>query len=153
MIATSNETMSVIWLILMLVLAVMEAATTQLVTIWFALGALSALLASVFHAPVWLQVTLFAAVSAVSLALTRPLARKLTRTGKVPTNADRVVEQTGVVRDTIDNTRATGTVLVGGSVWTARSADGAAIPAGTRVRVDRIEGVKVIVHPENQKEE
>lgn len=136
---------TVIWLVLMLVLAFLEAATTQLVTIWFALGALAAMLASIFHAPLWLQVVLFAVVSAAALILTRPLAKKFMKTDKVPTNADRVLQKIGIVQDAIDNTAATGTILVDGSVWSARSADGSRIPPGTRVVVERIEGVKCIV--------
>ncbi|MBQ7542711.1 MAG: NfeD family protein [Clostridia bacterium] len=137
--------LTALWLGLMLVLSLLEAATTQLVTIWFALGALAALLASILHAPLWLQITLFAVVSTAALILTRPLAKKLTRTDKVPTNADRVLNQVGVVQDAIDNTKACGTVLVGGSVWSARSADGEPIAQGASVTVERIEGVKLIV--------
>lgn len=144
---------TVLWLVLMLALILVEAATAQLVTIWFALGALAALLTSAFHGPLWLQIVLFAVVSAVSLALTRPLAKKLTKTDKVATNADRVLNQIGIVQEEIDNTKACGTVMVNGAVWSARSADGIPIVSGTRVHVDRIEGVKVIVTALNQKEE
>ena len=136
---------TIVWLVLMLVLAFLEAATTQLVTIWFALGALAAMLASIFHAPLWLQVVLFAVVSAAALILTRPLAKKLMKTDKVATNADRVLQRIGVVQDAVDNTAATGTILVDGAVWSARSADGSPIPPGTHVTVERIEGVKCIV--------
>ena len=136
---------TIFWLVLMLVLALLEAATTQLVTIWFALGALAAMVASIFHAPMWLQVVLFAFVSAAALILTRPLAKKFMKTEKVPTNADRVLQKTGVVQDTVDNAAAAGTILVDGVVWSARSANGEPIPSGTHVTVQRIEGVKCIV--------
>lgn len=136
---------TILWLVLMLVLAFLEAATTQLVTIWFALGALAAMLASILHAPLWLQVLLFAVVSVAALILTRPIAKKLMKTDKVPTNADRVLQQTGIVQDPVDNQAAVGTILVDGAVWSARSADGSPIPAGTPVIVERIEGVKCIV--------
>ena len=136
---------TIVWLVLMLVLAFLEAATTQLVTIWFALGALAAMLASIFHAPLWLQLVLFAVVSTAALILTRPLAKKFMKTDKVATNADRVLQRTGIVQDAVDNTAATGTILVDGAVWSARSADGSPIPPGTQVTVQRIEGVKCIV--------
>lgn len=142
--------MTILWLVLMLVLALLEAATTQLVTIWFALGAMVAMLASIFHAPLWMQVVLFAVVSAAALVLTRPLAKKLLKTDKVPTNADRVLGQTGVVQDAVDNSAAVGTILIDGAVWSARSADGCPIPSGTRVTVERIEGVKCIVTAERK---
>lgn len=136
---------TVIWLVLMLILAFLEASTTQLVTIWFALGALAAMLASILHAPIWFQVALFAVVSAAALILTRPLAKNLMKTDKTPTNADRVLNRVGIVQDDVDNTAAAGTILVDGAVWSARSADGSPIPAGTHVVVERIEGVKCIV--------
>lgn len=137
--------LTILWLVLMLVLAFLEAATTQLVTIWFALGALAAMIASIFHAPLWMQVVLFAVVSVCALILTRPFAKKLMKTDKVPTNADRVIHRTGIVQDAVDNTSACGTILVDGAVWSARSADGEPIPSGTQVTVERIEGVKCIV--------
>ena len=136
---------TVLWFVLMLVFVGLEAATAQLVTIWFAIGALAGLVASFCHAPIWLQVTVFAVVSVLALILTRPIAKKLTKTDKVPTNADRVLERIGVVQDDVDNTAAKGTILVDGAVWSARSADGTSIPSGTRVKVERIEGVKCIV--------
>ena len=135
----------VLWLIAVIVLGILEAATTQLVTIWFALGALGALLAAVLHAPIWLQIVLFAAVSVLTLVLTRPLVRKRLNGKKIATNADRVIGRIGIVQQTISNTKAEGTVSVDGAVWTARSADGDEIPSGAEVVAERIEGVKLIV--------
>ena len=137
--------MSVLWLIAVVVLGVLEAATTQLVTIWFALGALAALIAAAFHAPLWLQLALFAVVSVLTLVLTRPLVRKRLNGKRVPTNADRVIGRTGIVQQPIRNTLAEGTVSVDGAVWSARSADGAEIEAGEPIVAERIEGVKLIV--------
>lgn len=136
-----------LWLIAMVLLGVMEAVTTQLVTIWFALGALAALIASALHAPVWLQAVLFVLVSVVTLIATRPLVRKHLNSRKVPTNADRVIGRVGIVQDDVCNTRAQGTVTVDGAVWTARSATGDDIPSGVQVIAERIEGVKLIVSP------
>ena len=61
------------------------------------------------------------------------------------TNADRVIGSTALVTETIDNAQAQGQVKVNGQVWSARSAQDIVIPAGTDVRVLRIEGVKVMV--------
>lgn len=139
--------MPVLWLLAVIVLGILEAATTQLVTIWFALGALAAMLAAVCHAPLWLQIVLFVVVSVLALVFTRPIVRKQLNGKKTPTNADRVLGRVGVVQDTISNTLAQGTVTVDGAVWSARSASGTDIPAGTRVVAERIEGVKLIVRP------
>ncbi|MDR3344042.1 MAG: NfeD family protein [Oscillospiraceae bacterium] len=136
-----------VWLIALGILLLAEAATAQLVTIWFAAGAVAALIASVCDAPLWLQLTLFVVVSAVSLAATRPLVKKMNRKAKTATNADRVLGETAIVTEDIDNVLGKGKVNVGSVPWTARSADGGTIPAGVSVRVEKIEGVKLIVLP------
>lgn len=139
------------WIVLLVVLVVFEAATPQLVTIWFAFGSLVALITNLLGGAVWLQFTLFVAVSLLSLVLTRPIVKKYTQKKKVmPTNADRVIGQSAVVVEEIDNKIAKGLVTVGGVQWTARSHDEALIiPKYSEVTVDRIEGVKLIVEPKS----
>ena len=53
----------------------------------------------------------------------------------------------GYVTSDIDNLTAVGQVKLGAMEWTARSTSGDPIPTGTKVKVDRIEGVKVFVSP------
>ena len=138
--------MPALWLAAMVVLLIIEGAVPGLVSIWFALGALAALLAAILHAPVWLQVTWFVVVSVVSLILTRPLARKYVNSKTQPTNADMLIGSDCVVRERIDNLRGTGAVLAQGKEWTARMENGeASAEAGEIVRIVRIEGVKLIV--------
>lgn len=135
----------VFWLCAMIVLAIMEAATVGLVCIWFAGGALAALIAAALGAPVWLQIVVFLAVSAGLLALLRPFARKFINARITPTNVDANIGKTAVVVEPIDNLRGTGRVMLGSVDWTARSADDSVIENDTLVRVLRIEGVKVCV--------
>lgn len=142
-------TLTLIWIGVMLVLLFIEAITPQLVTIWFALGALVSLIAHLLHAPLILQLILFVLVSVVSLVLTRPLAKKHLKQIKTPTNADRVIGCTGIVQSDINNDNASGTVAVNGTLWSARSESGEMIPAKSKVIVQRIEGVKLIVKSEN----
>ena len=138
--------MPALWLAAMVLLLIIEGAVPGLVSIWFALGALAALLAAILHAPVWLQVTWFVVVSVVSLILTRPLARKYVNSKTQPTNADMLIGSDCVVRERIDNLRGTGAVLAQGKEWTARMENGeASAEAGEIVRIVRIEGVKLIV--------
>lgn len=134
-----------IWLGVIVLAAVIEAATTQLVSIWFAAGGVAGLIAAALGGPPWLQLLLFAAVTAVTLAATRPLVRRMANEPKTETNAGRYIGKTGVVTEQIDNVAARGLVKVLGSVWTARSADGSVIPAGESVVIQAIDGVKVIV--------
>ena len=77
--------------------------------------------------------------------LSRPLVRRFAAKPPVPTNLDRVIGETAQVTETVDNERATGTVYVDGKTWTARSADGTVIPAGSQVEIERMEGVKLLV--------
>jgi len=136
---------SAIWLILLVVLVTGEAITVGLTFIWFAVGALGGLLVSVLGGPVWLQVIVFLILSAVTLILVRPVAAKLLTPGISPTNADRILSQIALVTEEIDNIAETGQVKLFGQVWTARSENGEVIPAQSRVRILRIEGVKVFV--------
>ena len=140
--------MPAFWLIAMVVLLVVEGLAPGLVSIWFALGALAALISALLGAPVWLQIVWFLLVSIVTLALTRPLARKYVNGRIVATNADMLVGKECVVTERIDNVLGTGAVTVGGKIWTARMADpeGKA-ETGERMEVLRIEGVKLIVKP------
>ena len=84
-------------------------------------------------------------VSAAALAATRPLVKRFSSGRAVPTNADRVLGRTGKVTETIDNADSSGAVYVDGKTWTARSADGTVIPAGSQVEIERMEGVKLLV--------
>ena len=134
-----------IWLILLIVFAGIEGITAGLVSIWFCAGSLVALVATWLGASLPVQIGLFAIVSVVAMALVRPMARKWLHPQMVKTNADRILDQEGVVVEEIDNLNASGQIKIGGAVWSARAEGEEVIPPGTRVRVVRIEGVKAIV--------
>ena len=138
---------SILWLTALIALVVLEAATVGLVSLWFALGSLAALITSFFIHNIWVQFGVFLAVSLGSLLVIRPLARRYVNPRQVATNADRAVGAEGMVTETIDNLKATGQVSVKGAVWTARTEDETVVPVGTTIRVLRIEGVKLIVAP------
>lgn len=138
---------AIIWLVLMAAFLIVEGATVTMVSLWFAAGALTALVISLLGGAVWLQVTAFLVVSAILLTLLRPLVRKYVTPKLTRTNVDSVIGSAGLVTVAIDNVAAVGQVKLGAMVWTARSSSGDPIPAGTLIRVDRIEGVKVFVSP------
>ena len=146
MTAVFQVSMNFVWFCAMVALLIVEALVPGLVSIWFALGALAALISSMLDAPIWLQIVWFFLVSIVSLVLTRPLAKRYVNARAVRTNADMAIGQDCVVTETIDNVRGTGAVSVGGKIWTARmvSPDGHA-EKGAVLRAVRIEGVKLIV--------
>ena len=142
----TNVSMAVVWLIAMAVFLIVEGIIPGLVSIWFAVGALAALLAAMVGAPLWLQLVWFVLVSIAALALTRPLAKKYVNGRVTPTNADRILDKECVVRETIDNLRGTGTVAVDGKVWTARMLnEDETAREGEIVIARRIDGVKLIV--------
>jgi membrane protein implicated in regulation of membrane protease activity len=135
----------IVWAVATVVFVAVELATYGLASIWFALGSLAALVAAALGGPVWLQFVLFAVVSVVTLLLTRPLAKKYVNSRKQPTNADRVIGSHALVTEPIDDLAGTGAVSVDGKIWTARTADGSKLPAGTEVTVREIRGVRLIV--------
>ena len=116
------------------------------------IGGIAALVTSIFTDVIWIQLTVFVAVSILSLLITRPLVKKAMSFQKEDTNAGRIVGQKGIVTEAVENDQGKGQVNVSGSIWTARSMDQTVIPKGASVLVDAIEGVKLIVHPIEEKE-
>lgn len=136
------------WIVALLIFLAVEAVSVGLVSIWFAVGALAALICALLHGPVWLQAIWFVVISGVTLILTRPLVKKYVNAKSVATNADRNIGRSAVVTERIDNLAGTGTVKLDGVLWTARSANDAPIEEGTTVVVREIRGVKLLVEPE-----
>lgn len=140
-------TAAVIWLIFAVILFVIEGLTVQLLTIWFAIGSLAAMLAAMFNAPVWVQLMFFFITAILVLVFGRPFLKKRLTPKRVATNADAVIGQEGLVIEEIDNTMQTGRVRANGLDWTARSDNGEIIKVHQRVKVIHIDGVKLIVKP------
>ena len=138
---------AITWLALLVIFIMAEATTVTITSIWFAAGALVAMIAALLNAQLWLQVVLFFAVSAILLLSLRPLLKKYFTPRLTRTNVDAVIGTQGVVTANIDNIASQGTIKLGAMEWTARSSSGETIPAGTVVKVDRIEGVKAFVTP------
>ncbi len=138
---------AVMWLCLIIVFLWLESSTVLMVSLWFAVGAFAALVASLFGAQLWIQTLLFVAVSAVLLALLRRVFKAYIQPKIVKTNLDSVIDSTGYVTARIDNPAGCGQVKLGAMEWTARSTSGDPIAEGTLVKVDRIEGVKLFVTP------
>jgi membrane protein implicated in regulation of membrane protease activity len=143
------DLVAIIWLALLILFLVVEAACPlHLVSVWFAAGSLAALGVYFLRAPLWLQIGVFLVVSCALLFALWPLTKKFLNPKTEKTNLDAIIHTTGLVTADIDNVKAQGQVKLGAMEWTARSTDGTPIPEGTRIRVDRIEGVKVFVTPE-----
>lgn len=152
MLTISSTALTVIWIALLVLFLILEAATVQLVSAWFALGALCALLANLCGVGVIWQIVLFLIVSAICLIATRPLVKKMTATKIQKTNADRCIGAEAVVLEEINNLKSTGLVKAMGNTWTARAEDGSVIPKDAVVIVRKMDGVKLIVSQQSEKQ-
>ncbi len=141
--------MAFLWLIILVAMIIVELFTMGITTIWFAGGALFAMLAKLLGAPLWLQILVFLVVSVLSLAAVRPLAVKYWNKSRTKTNVDSMLEAEGLVQEEIDNLRATGRISVRGQDWAAKSEGDTVIPVGTTVVVVSVQGVKLVVKEKN----
>ena len=147
-----NEvSMLVIWLAVLIIMLVIELFTMGLTTVWFAGGALIAIIAAAINLPVWVQITVFIVVSGVLLWFTRPIAIKYFNKSRRKTNIESMIGREAIVMTDINNLEETGLIKLGGIEWTARAAKrDMYIKAGTIVEIEAVEGVKLIVRPANK---
>lgn len=137
-----------VWLALMIGFSALEVATVNMVSVWFAGGAMAGMVAQLFGASVSTQLLLFLIVSALLLACLRPFVRKyVSPRGHTPTNADMVLGRESRLIESVNNLEGTGALKLDGKVWTVRSCDDSVLEAGTLVRVVKLEGVKLLVEP------
>lgn len=136
----------IVWLAILIILVVIEIFTLGLTTIWFAGGALLAIVVAALGGPVWLQIMIAAVVSGVLLFFTRPIAMKYFNRDRERTNAESLVGRQAIVISEINNLQGIGQVTINGMEWTARSiVDGQTIEAGEIVIIRGINGVKLLV--------
>ena len=128
---------------MLVVFVVVEAITVNLVSVWFAIGAAAAGAAAYLEQSVTVQIVIFLAVSAVSIAVFKKLFGEKIAIKHVPTNADRLIGKTATVTEDIDPVKGTGVVDVEGNVWSAKA--DYRIPAGAVVDITEIIGVKLVV--------
>ncbi len=139
---------SIIWLVVLIVFLVAEAATVGLVSIWFAVGALGGLIVSRFGFGIWAELAVFLILSAITMALLRPLTKKFLKPNYTPTNVDRLVGSIGVITEDVDNIAGKGAVKLSGQIWSAKAASqDISLTVGQEVRVTEIQGVKAVVTP------
>lgn len=139
--------MPFIWIGFAVLMAICEAATTQLVSIWFVVGAIAAAISTLFTPSIFIQLIVFLVVSTLTLLITRPLVKKLRRKSeKTSTNADRLIGDIGVVIREIASAQSVGQVKIRGEIWSAVSKQ-TPVQADERVKIVSIEGVKLLVEP------
>ena len=141
--------MPLVWLILAVVLGVAEAVTISLISIWFAIGAVAAIIPAYFGVPIWGQILVFLAVSAISFAFTKRFFKDIVKVKKQPTNSDSLIGTDGIVTAEINNLEGNGKVYISGLTWSAKSQNGETIPEGAVVTARKIEGATLIVEIKN----
>lgn len=138
---------TIIWFIMFLCLVFIEMVTVGLVSIWFAVGSIAALITSYFTDSFLIQITVFLIVSIIFLISMNPIVKKLKIVKAEPTNLDRVIGKKAEVIKKIEKNRV-GEVRVLGSVWSAICDE--EVDVGDNVIVQKIEGVKLIVRKEKK---
>ena len=142
--------MMILWIVVMIATIVIEAATMGLTTIWFTGGALIALIVEMLNGSVYLQILAFLMISLSLLCFTRPLAVKYFNRERTRTNLDGLIGKQAVVIVSVHNLNETGRVVVEGKEWMARSTDvSRTFEEGEIVRIQSIQGVKLMVEPNN----
>ena len=135
----------IVWILILIAAVIVEILTMGLTSIWFAGGALLALIVAALKGPIWLQIACFVVVSLFCLVITKPILVKFFNKDRVRTNAEGLIGKQAVVQATVDNIHGVGQVTVGGQEWSAMSADDNVIlEQGSVVEVIEIRGVKLI---------
>ena len=130
------------WLIAAGVFFVVEIITVGFLVFWLGIGALLAMVASIFTDSIAIQTAVFV------IPLTKPLADKfINKKDTIPTNSYSLIGKHGIVTVDINPIEATGQVKVNGEAWSAKSEDESPIQKGTEVEVLKIDGVKLVVSP------
>ena len=140
----SYTIMAIVWAVFIVITAIIELQTSDLVTIWFTIGAVGALIAALFKLPIWLQLVIFLAISTVCLIATRPIAKKLQQKEVIRTNSDKVIGKVALVTKQISEDEI-GEVKIEGREWRAINNDGITFEVGEKVMVEAISGTKLIV--------
>ncbi len=136
--------MLILWIAVLIIFLVIEAITTNLTTIWFAVGSVAAIVCCAVGFMPIVQFLAFAVFSALFLILAHPFVKKM-RKKKNATNKDSLIGAVSCVTEAISNTEQTGYIKIGDVFWVARSDDGSDIPVGSFVTVKEIHGNKLIV--------
>ena len=149
--------MSVTWLIAFVVFLGVESMTASLTSIWFAGGALAALVAQVCGAPLRPQLAVFVIVSFILFIMVRPFTARYLHRKKTDTKVDSFAGRKAIVKGRIDNEAGTGTAILAGETWLARAAvEGETFEPNTVVVITSVSGAKLMVkaaQPEHRVEQ
>lgn len=135
-----------IWLIIAGLFFIGEIATVGFLIFWFGVGALVAMLVSLFTSNVIIQTSVFVISSAILLFATKPFVKKFIDVKSTNTNAFSIIGKKALVRKEI-NSNSVGQIKINGEIWSAESENNEIIPEDSEVEIVKINGVKAIVKP------
>lgn len=137
-----------IWLIIAGICLIIEIITTGFLVFWFSIGALIAMITSLFTNNIIIQTTIFIISSTILIFATKPFLKKFAKhNDSVKTNVYSIIGKTAIVTNDINSINGTGQIKVDGELWSAIGEKKLNIPKGTEVEIKEIKGVKVIVSP------
>lgn len=142
----------ILWGIVFAVMVIAELMSFQLVSIWFAAGALASCIVALLDFGIGMQMFVFVIVSIALLTITRPLLKKFRVGNTQPTNIDIDIGKTAVVIENINNSADTGRARLNGVDWKAISLDESVISEGSIVKIEDIKGTKLYVTLIKEKE-
>lgn len=150
---SSSQIMTIVWIVFIVATVIIELETTDLVTVWFTLGAVGALIAAICGAELWLQIVLFVGIGILALICTRPLAKRMQQKEIIRTNSDKIVGEYGIVTKKIVPNEI-GEIKIESRYWRAISKSNDTFEVDEKVLIEAITGSKVIVSKiEDKKEE
>lgn len=132
------------WLIVAGLCFVIEIYTVGFFIFWFGVGALLALVISLFTDNLFIQAVVFIVSSCLLLLLTKPLMKRFGNTAKTtPTNVYSIIGKEGFVIEDINSINYSGKVKINGEIWSATSDSN--IKKDSKIIVKRVNGVKAEV--------
>lgn len=147
--AFKPEYMIYLWLAVAVLALIVEAITTDLTSIWASAAAVITMIVAIFVDIIWLQILIFAVLTIILIICVRPYIKRYFKTNEIKTNFDALIGKVGIVNDPIEP-QGKGSVKIEGKEWTAISDANDLIDRDTRVVIIAIEGVKLLVRPENK---
>lgn len=133
------------WFIFVVIFLLIEVITVNLVTLWFAIGSIFSLVTAIYVSNFNIQIAVFLSVSVILLVLLRPIYTKYIKTKNIKTNAQSLIGEVGKVISEVIDKDTVGLVKIKSQIWSAISDTDETIYIKEKIKVLRIEGVKLIV--------
>lgn len=141
--------MNMLWLLVAILFGIGELMTVSLTLIWFSIGAIIAMILSIFVKSILWQIIVFTFTSIILLVIATKYLVEKDKNFKYSTNLQGIISKNGVVVEDIEPYK-TGIVKLNSEQWSAISLNGEKIEAGKIVKVIKIEGVKLVVEEEKE---